>query len=104
MKFPSLKRKVPQSDEKKSTSTFVIYLYLTTIVLIAIAVGYTTWFLYFNFFQTLGQEQEIILLRREVAFVMVDTKAYSRTEEKMLEKQTLKEITESEIKNYFEPY
>ncbi len=103
-KMLSFKKKTLSENKKRPILNQTLYLYLFTVLLVILAIGYTAWFLYYNFYQTLGHEQQIILLRKEVALDMVDMPLYNRVKEKMAEKQAIPKIVESEIKNYFEPY
>lgn len=100
----SLNKKRFLKNKKQPSRNLAIYLYLLTLLLIVLAIGYTAWFLYYNFYQTLGHEQQILLLRKEVALDMVDTELYNEAKQRSGEKLILKKFTENELKNYFIPY
>lgn len=77
------------------------FIHLIITFLMIIILGVTGIFLYKNFYQTLTQAQEIIILKGEVAPEMLDFEKFNQVLNKIEEKTKPEEINWSEVKNPF---
>lgn len=64
------------------------YLYIVTLIIIIGFIAVLGYFLYKNFYQTITQAEEIILLKKEVAPEAIDTNKVDRVLEALEQKTT----------------
>lgn len=82
------------TPKKLSSLTATAIIFITLIILIFVSL-----FLYKNFYQTITQTKEIIILREKVAIDTVNIEKFNIIINKLAEK-----ITPSELKNIINPF
>jgi len=83
------------TPKKLSSLTATVIILITLIILI-----FVSSFLYKNFYQTITQTKEIIMLREKVAIDTVDMKKFNLIMDKLTKKTTLN----YELKNIINPF
>lgn len=81
------KKQINLTPKKISSWLAIIIIFLTTIVLILVTI-----FLYKNFYQTIAQTKEIIILREKVALYSVDMDKFNSIIEKLTKKTLPKKL------------
>lgn len=71
---------------KLSTKQIVFYSYILIFMLVVVSITYATLFLYKNFYQTISQSEEIVILKEKVAVEMLNMKKFDRIIEAIAEK------------------
>ena len=90
-------------SKHKISLSFFKHLYILTIGGIALTVGLTFWFLYYNAYKTLGYQQQIIILQGDISLTKIDTELYGQIQEKHTVKQKQREDTTELKRNIFLP-
>ena len=71
-----------------------IWLATMMVILTIVVLGLVTMFLYKNFYQTLTQTKEIIVLREKVAFDSINMEKFNSIVDKLTKKTAPKEIND----------
>ena len=96
-----MKIKLPKI--KKIKLNFSLFYVYTFIALFSISVvAFLSWFLYENFYKTITQSEQIILLRQEVAPDTINTQRVNKVLNSLAKKTNVNKIIEwTSIKNPF---
>ena len=85
---------------KISTKKIIFYAYLLIFSIAGISLVWTSYFLYNNFYRSLSQSTEVILLSNKVAFEQIDIAAFDTIMVKLKIKSDLPALTNT--KNPFD--
>lgn len=88
-------------NKHKLSLSLVRHLYLATIGAIALVLGLTFWFLYYNAYKTLGYQQQIIILQGDISLTKADTELYNKIQAEHLKKQEKSETVLELKRNIF---